>query len=61
MNQTAKQCLFKQMIFEIVVGQKKPNPLRGGDGKPRISRRPPGCLKKETRLFYLTNQIINKQ
>ena len=34
----------------------KPNPLREGDGKPRVSRRQPGCLSvvKEAGLLLET-------
>jgi len=32
---------------------KEPNPPGGGDGKPRVLNRQPGCLNKVARLFAL--------
>jgi len=39
------------MVF--LESQKKPNPPGGGEGKPRDSRKRPGCLgKKAVRFFF---------
>ena len=49
-----KKSFTETGIVLIMALQKKPNPSRGGDGKPRVlsgMNRQPGCLGRATRLF----------